>query len=136
MASAQQVKKYVAYWFQLGKKVVFPDGKAELPESVVEGNRYSPNFERCWERVLTAQSGCHLEGTEQSIQDLLSSTWEIAACARCSMPIPTIDRGIQSLECPCSDLDLWPNTELPAPRSPVNSSSYLNNIRQRLKQDY
>ena len=136
MASAQQVKQYVAHWFQLGKKVVFPDRQTELPKSVIEGNRYSPDFERCWERILAHQSDCHLEGTEQSIQDLLSSTWEIAACARCSIPIPTIDRGIQSLECPCSDLDLWPNTELPAPRSPVNSSTYLDNIRQRLKPDY
>ena len=132
MASAQQVKQYVAHWFQLGK-VVFPNGQAELPKAVVEGNGYSPDFERCWARILTHQSGCHLEGTEQSIQDLLSSTWEIAACARCNMLIPAINKGIQPLKCSCSDLDLCPNTELPAPRSPIKSSTYLDNICKRLK---
>ncbi|MGF1481612.1 MAG: hypothetical protein ACFB4I_19365 [Cyanophyceae cyanobacterium] len=134
MAAEQDVKKYLAHWFQLGKKVSLQNGKETLsPQSVIQGDRYSAEFEQCWQRVLDADSkDCYLEGTDQTIQELLSDQWDINSCARCSMPIPMKTMGMPPLDCPCSDLNNWPNTELPAPRSPVDSSARLNTIRQRL----
>lgn len=136
MASAQEVKKYLAHWFELGKKVKLRNGGEEiLPKKVVEGDRYSQEFENCWQRLTAPRSGdCYLEGTNQTIDELLSSDWEINACARCNLPVPLMTSGIQPLDCTCSDLDNWPNTELPAPREPINSSTQLSKIRQRLAQ--
>ncbi|MFB8791195.1 MAG: hypothetical protein U7123_20670 [Potamolinea sp.] len=34
--------------------------------------------------------------------------------------------------CPCNDLPMWPNTEVPLPREPVDSKARLNTIRDRL----
>ncbi|MBW4465936.1 MAG: hypothetical protein KME07_10925 [Pegethrix bostrychoides GSE-TBD4-15B] len=135
MAAAQQVKEYLAYWFQLGKPLQFDRGGAILPHPVIEGNAYSPAFEACWQRVLASGGqGCYLAGTEQSIAELLSGAWDMADCARCEMPVPTRSLGIQSSACPCADLPGWPNTELPQPRSPIDSRSQLEQIRQRLAQ--
>jgi hypothetical protein len=51
MASENQVKKYIAYWFQLGKKVLIRNGsEALLPKSVIVGDLYSPEFEDCWQK--------------------------------------------------------------------------------------
>ena len=135
MASEQQVKQYLAYWCQLGKKILLRNGEESLlPQPVIEGDRYSPDFERCWRRILSPDSGdCYLEGTHQSIRELLTCAWEIVPCARCSMPVPIIYVGIQPLPCPCNDLPTWPNTELPPPRSPVNNSTYLSKIQKRLE---
>lgn len=134
MASEAQVKQYLAHWFQLGKKVLLRNGQeALLPSSVIEGDRYSREFERCWERILSSNLGnAYIEGTEQSLQQLLSPAWEIDPCAKCGMPVPVINLGIPSVTCPCYDLPNWPNAELPQPRSPVNSSAHLNKIRERL----
>jgi hypothetical protein len=42
MASESEVRKYIAYWFQLGKKVLIRNGsEALLPKSVIAGDRYS-----------------------------------------------------------------------------------------------
>jgi len=133
---AEQVKQYLAYWFQLGKKVVSHNGQHEiLPQPVFLGDRYSPEFESCWQHILTAKkTDFYLEGTEQSIQELLSPCWELIPCARCEMPVPIKKLGNQSLSCPCSDLSDWPNTELPQPRSPVDSQAYLDRLRDRLRQ--
>lgn len=134
MASEQQVKQYLAYWFQLGKKIMLRNGKETiLPKSIIEGNRYSSEFEVCWQKVISPESGdCYLEGTIQSIQELLTPAWEINPCARCKMPVPVVSLGIQPLPCPCNDLPQWPNKELPTPRSPVDNISYLNRIREHL----
>ena len=132
MASEQEVKKYLAHWFQLGK-VVFHNGQKQLhPQSVIEGDHYSAEFEDCWQQILAASRECYLQGTEQSVEELLSPNWEVSSCARCGIPIPMQSFGVPSLDCTCSDLDNWPNTELPAPRSPVDSSAQLNRIRERL----
>jgi len=135
MASDQQVKQYVAYWFQLGKRVFLRNGKeAVLPEPIIQGDRYSEAFERCWQRILSPESGeCYLEGTSQTIDELLSSEWNISPCARCGMPVPTLDLGVMTAACPCADLDNWPNEELPKPRSPVNTNLQLGTIRDRLQ---
>lgn len=135
MATEAQVKRYLAYWFQLGKKVLLRNGQEKLlPNPIFEENRYSIEFENCWQHLIDPKSGdCYLEGTDQTIQQLLSPAWEIVDCARCQMPIPINQVGQTSLECPCIDLPLWPNTELPAPRLPVDSRKHLSNLSQRLQ---
>ncbi|MBZ8181259.1 hypothetical protein [Oscillatoria salina] len=133
MATKEQVKQYLAYWFQLGKKALVDNGrKSVLPEPVIIGDRYSHKFEELWQYLLSPESGdCYLEGTEQTISELLTSAWEINSCARCEMPVPVRNTGVQPLSCPCIDLPLWPNEELPKPRSPVDSFVYLSRIQER-----
>jgi len=134
MASTEQVKRYLAYWFQLGKKVIINHGKtAVIPKKVIEGDRYSPEFEQCWQQIIALDNkDCYLEGTWETIEQLLSPMWEIQPCARCDMPVPTINLGMSSGPCPCFDLPNWPNTEVPAPRSPVDTKKRLDDIRSRL----
>jgi len=133
MASTTQVRTYLAYWFQLGKKLVLANGETLLPQPIITGDRFSSQFELCWKKITSVGGvDCYLEGSNESIADLLSSGWNIDNCARCSMPVALVDSGIQSLDCLCSDLDNWPNDELPLPRSPVNSQVQLSKIRARL----
>jgi hypothetical protein len=134
MADSEQVKKYLAYWFQLGKRVMIRGGAEALrPQTIIQGDRYSNELEACWSRVLAPESGdCYLEGTEETIADLLSDAWEISDCSRCAMPVPIRNLGITSLACPCNDLPGWPDTETPAPRSPISSTDYLTQLRERL----
>ncbi|MDY6786037.1 MAG: hypothetical protein SW833_26400 [Cyanobacteriota bacterium] len=134
--TAQQVKKYLAHWFQLGKKVVNRQSQQTfLPRPLFEGASYSKEFERCWEAVSGSKSDeFYLEGADCTIAELLSPAWEIASCSRCEMPIPVKSLGVPSLNCPCSDLAGWPNTELPQPRSAVESQVCLQRIRTRLAQ--
>lgn len=134
MATEQQVRQYLAYWFQLGKRLITHNGQQAIkPTSIIAGDRYSDEFEACWNLVRAPESGdCYIEGTTQTIQELLSPEWEISGCARCAMPIPTRSLGMPSYECPCSDLPHWPDTETPQPRSPVRTSDSLQKIRDRL----
>ncbi|VEP11282.1 conserved hypothetical protein [Hyella patelloides LEGE 07179] len=134
MASSEKVKLYLASWFQLGKKLVFDNGQEiSLAHSIIKGDRFSDEFEACWQKVI-AQGGtnCHLEGTETNLDALLSPAWDIFACARCNMPIPRLELGVQTVNCPCVDMPQWPNLELPLPRAPINSNSRLANINNRL----
>ena len=135
MASATEVRNYLAHWFQLGKKLVWHNGESELlPEKIIQGDRFSPQFEECWQKIMSIGGrDCYLVGEKATIQELLSPAWTIDQCARCAMPVPMVEAGIISLDCACSDLDNWPNSELPTPRSPVNSQGQLNNISQRLQ---
>jgi hypothetical protein len=134
MASTDQVKEYLAFWFQLGKGLVVKNSsQIQLPEPVIQGDRYSPQFEACWQRVIQSEGkNCYLEGTTQTVEQLLSSEWDVTDCARCDMPVPTLSLGMRSPGCPCEDMPLWPNTELPMPRIPVNSQVQLDQIRDRL----
>jgi len=136
MASEQMVRQYLAYWFQLGKGVVVNGGqKVLLPKPVFQGNHYSSSFEQCWQQIQPDQTvDAYLEGTSQTIAELLSPGWDIVSCARCTMPIPMKNIGAENLECPCFDIEGWPNTELPQPRSAVNSADVLSGIRARLNQ--
>ena len=135
MASEQNVRQYLAYWFQLGKKVFIRNGQESLkPSSVIAGDRYSAEFEDCWQIVRSPESGdCYLEGTDQTIAELLSPEWEINGCARCEMPIPSRAIGMPPDNCPCFDLPGWPDTEKPQPRSPISSQTLLAQIRDRLR---
>ncbi|MEB3231481.1 MAG: hypothetical protein VKJ64_10760 [Leptolyngbyaceae bacterium] len=134
MAAEYKVKQYLAYWFQAGKKLICPEFPQGYPLSLVfQGDRYSPEFEECWAYVRRPESGdCYLQGITQTIQALLTSEWEIVGCARCEMPVPMLDIGVNHNACPCSDLELWPNFELPRPRSPVNTKAHLMAIHTRL----
>ena len=134
MASQQEVKQYLAYWFQLGKKVVFGNGEVRLlPQQVIKGDRYSDEFEECWQKIISPEAGdCYLEGTQETIEQLLTAAWEVNPCARCTMPVPVRNVGMPPELCPCNDLSNWPNTELPQPRSPVNTKDQLTAIRDRL----
>ncbi|MEA5616325.1 hypothetical protein VB711_00515 [Cronbergia sp. UHCC 0137] len=134
MATKQEVKEYLAYWFQLGKKVIAVNGKVSfLPESVIESDRYSQEFEECWSKILsTAVGDCYLEGTQETIAELLTPAWEVLPCGRCEMPVPIRSVGMPVLSCPCNNLPNWPNTELPSPRSPVSSQDQLMAICDRL----
>ncbi len=133
MASAQEVRQYLAYWFQLGKKVLIRNAqKTLLPQPVIQGDRYSQEFEDCWQQILSPDGECYLEGTNETIAELLTPAWDLSPCGRCSMPIPVRSVGMPPLSCPCNDLSTWPNTEVPAPRSPVNTQGQLTEIRNRL----
>ena len=134
MASQHQVREYLAYWFQLGKKVLIRNGsEALLPKSVTAGDRYSKEFEECWQKIIAPDSGdCYLEGTNETISQLLTPAWEIDPCARCAMPIPLQARGMPPDSCPCFDLPTWPDNETPKPRSPVSNQTQLLGIRNRL----
>ncbi|MGD1908547.1 MAG: hypothetical protein ACFB0C_21540 [Leptolyngbyaceae cyanobacterium] len=139
MASSQQVRAYLAYWFQLGKPVVFQrsDNRC-LPNPIFYHSNYSAEFEDCWQDIeaLDGQD-CHLEGTDQTIADLLSPRWEISNCARCVMPVPMALGPIaDSQACPCQDLPHWPNTDAPSPRAAVNTAQQLGRIRDRLETSY
>jgi hypothetical protein len=135
MAAEAEVKQYLAYWFQLGKRVLLPNGRQTLlPQPIFRGQDYSPEFRACWQQILDPKNGdCHLEGTEQTIGELLTPAWEINSCARCAMPVPIALTVQPSLVCPCFDLDTWPNTELPQPRPAVSTQEQLQRIRQRLR---
>lgn len=134
MADEKAVRQYLAYWFQAGKRIILePEGRAYCPRTVIQGDRYSPEFERCWSYLIDEKSGdCHLEGAQQTIHDLLSPRWEVSPCARCDMPVPMLVLGVGPEGCPCSDLPNWPNDEIPRPRSPISTSEQLAHIRDRL----
>ena len=90
MASKQAVKQYLAYWFQLGKKVVIgSNGKAILPQPIMQGGGYSQEFENCWQQITSPDAGeSYLEGTAETINELLTDTWQVclALVAPCLYP--------------------------------------------------
>lgn len=135
MASEQQVKRYLCYWFQLGRRIVISNNSRYIiPQKVIEGNHYSYEFENIWQKLLLPENGdCYLEGTTQTITELLGQRWDIEPCARCDLPVPMITLGMQPTPCPCSDLPTWPNTDLPAPREPLCSQKYLSRISDRMQ---
>jgi len=136
MASADQVRQYLAHWLQLGRKIYIHNGDRTLsPHPVIEGNRYSKAFEDCWQTLLSDQSGdCYLEDTDQTIAELLTPKWDIILCCRCVMPVPMTIGSMETKNCPCIRLSSWPNLDLPLLRSPVNNQAALNTIRQKLLQ--
>ncbi len=134
MASQAEVRNFLAHWFQLGKPVTLADNRGDcLPQPVFEAGGYSPSFEDCWHRIMvTSGQGCYLQGTTQTIAEMLSPAWDITACARCEMPIALPTLGVSTHLCPCNDLATWPNTEVPMPRTAVDNEHQLQAIQQRL----
>jgi hypothetical protein len=134
MASPDQVRSYLACWFQLGKGVtIHRTGQVLSPRPLTLHNRYSDEFEACWQ-YLESLGGqdCYLEGTCQTIAELLSSQWDIERCPRCSLPIPLARQWVAETGCPCYDLPLWPNLDIPQPRAPLDVQQHLCLIHQRV----
>jgi hypothetical protein len=132
MASDAKVQQYIAHWFQLGKGIQTRQGQVVKPQKVFVGDRYTPEFQDCWQ-IVRQDPESHLEGTHQTIAELLSDRWEITDCARCAMPIPLVTAGLSGQHtCPCHDIPNWPNNELPMPRSPIEVGSQTAAFRQRL----
>ena len=136
MAHQQDVKNYLAYWLQLGKGIVLSSQDVPCrPKSVIQGDRFSDDFEQCWARIqATEGKDCYLEGTDITLDRLLSPAWEIDSCARCGMAVPAPAVIYHGLPCPCSDFEGWPNDELPRPRLPQHSSPHFKRMVDRLSQ--
>jgi hypothetical protein len=137
MALPIHVKTYLAYWFQLGRGLRMPPAdRLVKPRTVLADGDYSRDFELIWSQLvadpkMAAQS--YLDGTEQTIAQLLEPTWEIHDCARCSLPVPMKAVGLPTLSCPCEDLTNLPNLEELPPRAPIDSQHILQNLCQRLE---
>lgn len=136
MALEAEVKKYIACWMQLGKKVWTKSGQSFcITHKVLQQNDYSPEFDECWYQMTALDSGdCYLDGTSITIHALLSPSWEIWDCPRCEMPISMPIAEQPPLSCPCHDLPSWPNTELPLPRAPIDSQNRLLMLQRKLDQ--
>ena len=134
MASHRQVRTYLACWFQLNRGVILHDtGDRLCPQPVIQQSNYSPAFEACWTQVLQRKGqNCYLEGTNQTLAELMTESWELMSCPRCTLPIPVPNCPVIRLECPCSELHTWPNTQLPLPRVPFNSQHALGHICDRV----
>ncbi len=132
MALATDVKKYVACWMQLGTQVQMGNESPVQLGQIVQGARYSKEFEALWDRIVDRAEAAYLSGAPTSIQKLMEPTWDIIHCARCVMPVAVLNAGVQPTDCPCQELDNWPNSELPCPRPPVDSKTQLEGIQNRL----
>lgn len=135
MASAQQVREYLAHWFQLGKPMVLGHaGQEILPTPIFSQGTYSQSFESCWQQVLErCGEGCYIKGTNVTVAMMLTSAWEVSQCSRCPMPVLMPATGISNELCPCHDIPTWPNSELPAPRMPADNTAQLGSLRGRLQ---
>lgn len=140
MATPNQVKAYVACWLQLGKAVLCdrPAGLERLqPEPLLGLESLSQEFQLCWQRMSLDPWHCYLEGTNESLGQLLSPAWEIGPCARCGLPVPLpATPATATGPCPCSDLKGWPNLATVPPR--IQDEQFLQvatlrSVYQRLR---
>ncbi|WP_448381610.1 hypothetical protein [Gloeomargarita sp.] len=134
MASPAAVREYLACWLQVGKGIVSEEGTWR-PECIRQGDHYSPEFLAYWQHM--EQRGLHryyLAGTEVSLGQLCGGDWDIVACSRCTMPVPVKVAGMMTGACPCHDLALWPNLELPLPHGVVDTRAYLAQLQVRLQE--
>ena len=137
MASRTLVKNYVAQWMQMGKTVsLSTQGEQVRIHKIVQGEKYSPLFNQLWDEISTTKAQeAYLSGTNQTVSDLLSNKWEIIACARCNLLVPSIDMGPRvPVCCPCDDLPTHPNLDSVAPHIPVTLVSHLDELCDRLAQ--
>jgi hypothetical protein len=138
MASRTLVKNYVAQWMQMGKTVsLSTQGEQVRIYKILQGEKYSPSFNQLWDEISTTKAQeAYLSGTDQTVSELLSNKWEIVACARCNLLVPSIDIGPRvPVCCPCSDLlPTHPNLDLVAPHRPVTLASQLDDLCDRLSQ--
>lgn len=142
MASPLQVKQYIAAWFQLGKGVIAPrspEGRLFTHRVMIPDQEhnlsYSPEFEQCWAQINSPPGvDSYLEGTTQTIQELLSNHWDIEACARCGLQVGVKVAGFTDSTCPCSDMPNMPNNTTLQPAAPRNNQLFLSHIHDRLSQ--
>jgi hypothetical protein len=138
MASAANVKKYLAYWLQLGQGMRLPQRSTVVkPRSILADGQYSPEFEALWQQLQNPQIAVdsYLEGTTQTIAQILSPEWEIHSCPRCELPVPIRVQGLPAEGCPCCDIPHLPNFETILPREPVKSQDVLAHICDRLQEE-
>jgi hypothetical protein len=137
MASRTLVKNYVAQWMQMGKTVsLSTQGEQVRIYKIVQGEKYSPLFNQLWDEISTTKAQeAYLSGTNQTVSDLLSNKWEIIACARCNLLVPSIDIGPRvPVCCPCDDLPTHPNLDSVVHHIPVTLVSHLDELCDRLAQ--
>jgi hypothetical protein len=135
MASRTLVKNYIAQWMQMGKSVsLSTQGEQVSIYKILNGEEYSSLFNKLWDEISTTKADqAYLDGTDQTIDDLLSDRWEIIGCARCSLLVPSLDLGPRvPVCCPCDDLPSHPNLDLVAPHVPVKLSTAINGLCDRL----
>lgn len=137
MAAASEVKQYLALWFQLGKGAVdHRSGEVFRVGQILRGDRYSSEFERCWQHIADEPAQFSLEGSRRSIAELLSNVWELKTCPRCVLPIPMSVYGSEAGPCECAEVSQWPNSELPPPHLPVSDRVQLYSLCSRLSQPH
>jgi hypothetical protein len=147
MATQLQVKTYIAHWFQFGKSLLITrqPGVKLRPKEIFQRDSesnldYSNEFEQCWQSITTPPGepgylgDVYLEGTTQTIQELLSPSWDIDLCARCGVKVPLKSIGIQDMTCICDDMKGMPNPDTIQPREPLTNRVVLAEIRDRLAQ--
>ncbi len=134
MASPQEVQTYLAYWFQLGRSVHISNGLTTLrPVPVLEGNQLSRAFKDCWQAIMAVGGrDCYVDGSSETIEQLLSPQWEIINCARCTVPTAMSTVMPVAKLCPCGDMDHWPNNEVPPPHMPINNKKHFSRLKTRL----
>lgn len=138
MASRTLVKNYLAQWMQMGKTLsLSTQNKPVQIHKILQGERYSTPFNNLWAEISTKKSQeAYLSGTSQTISDLLSNQWEIIACARCNLLVPTLGVGPRTpVCCPCDDLPNHPNLDLVSPHIPVKLATHLDALCDRLAQN-
>jgi len=114
--------------------MILNGNEALLPQPVLKGEGYSQEFEAGWQKIMSPDSGdCYLEGTDETIAQLLTPEWELVICCRCALPLPLPTAGLPPQGCPCNNLSWWPNLDMPKPRLPVNNQAKLGAICDRLR---
>lgn len=137
MASRTLVKNYLAQWMQMGKTVTLsPRGEEVHIYKIIQGEKYSALFNQLWDEISTTKAQeAYLSGTDQSIEELLSNKWEIIACARCNLLVPSVDMGPRApVCCPCDDIPNHPNLDSVSPHIPVTLVSHIEDLCDRLAQ--
>ncbi|MFN3361121.1 MAG: hypothetical protein ACK421_06840 [Pseudanabaenaceae cyanobacterium] len=132
MATAREVKEYLAYWMQLGRKLVIGDRVVQL-DRVIAGDHYTTRFEELWQEGQAHPTTTCLEGSNVTLQQLLAPNYELLECPRCDLPVPSASLGPRSVQpCPCDDLNIWPNFDTVPPHPPINTASQLRSLQERL----
>lgn len=131
MAAPLEVKEYLAKWLQMGKALSVDNQEIFLTE-IIKGESYSSQFEQLWQQ--TPKAIATLQGTNNTIAELLKPEYEIMPCPVCELPVACLSSGYRQINtCPCSDLPLHPHLGLPLPHVPIATATYLQNISDRLR---
>ncbi len=133
MATHQEIRQYLAHWFQLGKPLIL-NGTSHCITPTLNTDRPSREFEQIWQQILEMPHLAYLEGSAVDLGQLLTGIWEIADCARCEMPIPLKAAGIpiSAIPCTCDNMTTWPNQNTLPPHSPINTTDRLHQLRKTL----
>jgi hypothetical protein len=131
MATHQELRHYLTHWFQLGKPLIL-NGTPDLITPTLNTDRPSPEFEALWQQILETPHLAHLQGSDRTLAELLTGTWDIIDCARCDMPVPLKTIGNIDNHCICDDMTTWPNSDTLAPHSPINTTDRLQQLSRNL----